>query len=171
MERWVGLILLLFVFLAVVTAGSAQDQSGSDAAANLNNLNSQLIELQHREAELKIQLEQLKFDLKPENVERYFSGYGSTRPEELREMRRRQLQTSKDLVTAELDQLAASRSNLETAISNAEIHRQSSMVTSALQRNKKSQLLTFPRLLAIGALLAVAIGSVVLRQLIVDRVR
>lgn len=169
MERWVGLILLLFVFLAVVTAGSAQDQS--DAAANLNNLNSQLIELQHREAELKIQLEQLKFDLKPENVERYFSGYGSTRPEELREMRRRQLQTSKDLVTAELDQLAASRSNLETAISNAEIHRQSSMVTSALQRNRKSQLLTFPRLLALGALLAVAIGSVVLRQLIVDRVR
>jgi len=169
MERWVGLILLLFVFLAVVTAGSAQDQS--DAAANLNNLNSQLIELQHREAELKIQLEQLKFDLKPENVERYFSGYGSTRPEELREMRRRQLQTSRDLVTTELEQIAASRSNLETAISNAEIHRQSSMVTSALQRNKKSQLLTFPRLLAIGALLAVAIGSVVLRQLITDRVR
>ena len=169
MERWVGLILLLFVFLAVVTAGSAQDQS--DAAANLNNLNSQLIELQHREAELKIQLEQLKFDLKPENVERYFSGYGSTRPEELREMRRRQLQTSKDLVTAELDQLAASRSNLETAISNAEIHRQSSMVTSALQRNRKTELLTFPRLLALGALLAVAIGSVVLRQLIIDRVR
>ncbi|HZI87802.1 MAG TPA: hypothetical protein VFD48_13290 [Pyrinomonadaceae bacterium] len=169
MERWVGLILLLFVFLAVVTAGSAQDQS--DAAANLNNLNSQLIELQHREAELKIQLEQLKFDLKPENVERYFSGYGSTRPEELREMRRRQLQTSRDLVTTELEQLAASRSNLETAISNAEIHRQSSMVTSALQRNRKSELLTFPRLLALGALLAVAIGSVVLRQLIIDRVR
>src|SRR5688500_13674640 len=140
MERWVGLFLLLFVFLAVVTAGSAQDQS--DGAANLNNLNSQLIELQNREAELNIQLEQLKFDLIPENVERYFSGYGSTRPEELREMRRRHLQTSKDLVTTELEQRASSRSNLKTAINNAEIHRQSSMVTSALQRNRKPQLLT-----------------------------
>jgi len=169
MERWVGLILLLFVFLAVVTSGSAQDQG--DSAANLNNLNAQLNELQNREAELKIQLEQLKFDLKPENIERYFSGYGSTRPEELREMRRRQLQTTRDLVTTELDQLAASRSNLETAISNAEIHRQSSMITSALQRDRKSQLMTFPRLLALGALLAVAIGSVVLRQFIIDRVR
>ncbi|HEY5883152.1 MAG TPA: hypothetical protein VIT88_00610 [Pyrinomonadaceae bacterium] len=169
MERWVGLILLIFVFLVVVTAGSAQDQS--DAAANVNNLNTQLIELQYKEAELKIQLEQLKFDLKPENIERYFSGYGSTRPEELRDMRRRQLQTSKDLITAELDQLAASRSNLETAISNAEIHRQSSMITSALKRDRSTELLTFPRVVALGALLAIAIGSVVLRQVIGDRVR
>jgi cell division protein FtsB len=169
MERWLGLILLFFVFLAVVTTGSAQDQS--DAAANVNNLNAQLIELQHREAELKIQLEQLKFDLKPENIERYFSGHGSTRPEELREMRRRQLGTSRDLVTNELEQLASSRSNLEAAISNAEIHRQSSMVTSALQRDRTSRLLTFPRVLALGALLTVALGSVVLRQLIIDRTR
>ena len=58
--------------------------------------------------------------LRPENIERSLAGIGSTRPEELRESRRRQLQTQRDGITAQLRTLETSRLRLEAAILDAD---------------------------------------------------
>src|SRR3954463_15562865 len=111
-------ILILVSSMLLLLAGSIFAQQPNDAAQNLQDLRAQLNDVQNRQAELKIRLEQLNYDLKPENIERFFNGYGSTRPEELREARRKQLQLEKDRVVAQLDQLASSAIQLETAITN-----------------------------------------------------
>lgn len=169
MRLWMALILLIVVGLVLATGISAQDQR--DATERLESLHAQLVDAQYKETELKIQLEQLQLDMKPENIERHFSGFGSTRPEELRDLRRRQLQLRKDQVTAELEHLASSRSRLEAAISNAEIHRQTAMAMGALQRdrNRSFQLLTFSRVLVVALVLAVVLGSLLLHLVIRDR--
>ena len=58
--------------------------------------------------------------MQPENIERSLAGIGSTRPEELREMRRRQLTIERDGVRAQLKTLETSKQRLEAAIANAE---------------------------------------------------
>jgi septal ring factor EnvC (AmiA/AmiB activator) len=74
---------------------------------------------------LEARAEDIEFSLKPENIERSTAGYGTTRPEELREQRRKQLENEKERVRKQLDQLAASRTRLEQAIatSDAEVER------------------------------------------------
>jgi septal ring factor EnvC (AmiA/AmiB activator) len=53
------------------------------------------------------------------------AGYGTTHPEDAREQRRRQLENEKVRIQRQLDQLAASRTQLEQAIaaSDTEIER------------------------------------------------
>jgi hypothetical protein len=69
---------------------------------------------------LQARLKQLDEDMRPENIERSLALTGSTRPEDLREQRRRQLEAEKAGVQAQLDLLATSRARLETAIATAE---------------------------------------------------
>ena len=66
------------------------------------------------------QAQQLDEDLKPENIERSLAGVGSTKPEELRELRRRQLTIERDSVRAQLKIVATSRERLEAALRTAE---------------------------------------------------
>jgi hypothetical protein len=80
----------------------------------------QLLEVQARESDLRARLQELDESIKPENIERSLAGVGSTRPEELREARRRQLSIQRDGVVAQLQTLETSRTRLETAIANAE---------------------------------------------------
>ena len=68
--------------------------------------------MQWKEADLRVRLTQLDYDLKPENIERYFAGFGSTRPEELREQRRVQLQGEKDAIVAQIKSLDESKVRL-----------------------------------------------------------
>lgn len=168
MKLRIALMLLSAFVLVSATQVSAQDTD--TAAQAVENLRAQLSEVQDREAEVKIRMEQLDFDLKPENIERYFNAVGSTRPEELRESRRRQLQSEKDRLVARLGQLASSRTRLEAAISSAQVkvYQQSAMGAAALpaDQNRDRPLLTVARaLVGIVALFAV-IGSLVLRQVI-----
>ena len=88
-------------------------------------LRAELRDVQAKEADLQAKAEQVDFDLKPENIERSTSGYGTTHPEELREQRRRQLESEKQRIQKQLDQLAISHSRLDEAIatSDAEIDR------------------------------------------------
>jgi hypothetical protein len=85
------------------------------------NLHQQLGEIQDRETGVKMRLDELEYDLKPENIERFFNGYGSTRPEELRDRRRKQLQFEKDRLLGQQQELATRRSSLESAISVAQV--------------------------------------------------
>ena len=112
--------LLILISLLLVLTAQVRAQENNDSATIIQDLRWQLNEVQNKEADLKIRLQELEQELKPESIERYFNGYGSTRPEELREMRRKQLQSEKDRLLAQSEQLAASRVRLESAVASAE---------------------------------------------------
>ena len=97
---------------------NAQEQAKATVA--VDELRLQLIAVQEKEGSLRIRAQQLDEDLKPENIERSLAGIGSTRPEELREARRRQLTIERESVKAQLKILEISRTRLDTAIANAE---------------------------------------------------
>src|SRR6266576_2559733 len=101
-------VLLLTTFF---TASAAAQTTAQEQAAKLR---AQLNEVQARQTELQARLGRLEEDLKPENIQNSLAGVGSTHPEELREQRRRQLETERKGVQAQPDQLATSRTRLET---------------------------------------------------------
>jgi peptidoglycan hydrolase CwlO-like protein len=115
MKRKIGL-LLAFLMLSV----GAYAQDGGSAAETVEKLKAQLLEVQSKEDVLRSRLEQLDESIKPENIERSLAGIGSTKPEQLREYRRRQLAIERDGVLAQLKTLETSRQRLESAIANAE---------------------------------------------------
>lgn len=117
MERKSTLMLLL---LAFVMGASVSAQEPASAAEQVEKLKLQLLEVEAREAGLRERLQQLDESIKPENIERSLAGVGSTRPEELREARRRQLSKERDSVLAQLQTIEESRSRLESAVANAE---------------------------------------------------
>ena len=157
-----GALLLLAALVLIVAEVRGQE---NDAAATASNLKSQLSEVQYRQAESQIRLEQLENDLKPENLARHFNGFGSSRPEELRETRRRQLQLEKDHVVLQLEQLAADRTRLTAAISDAEAraYHQSAQGAAALRPdpNRRAWILSNAGTLA-GIILLLVVTSIAL---------
>ena len=99
---------------------SVRAQERNNAAVAVDQLRVQLIEVQEKEGSLRLRAQQLEEDLKPENIERVFAGIGSTRPEELREGRRRQLTIERDSVKAQLKLVEEIKARLETAIATAD---------------------------------------------------
>lgn len=97
----------------------------SRAEQRSSALHTELSTVQAKQAELEARAEDIDYALKPENIERSTAGYGTTRPEELREQRRKQLESERERVRKQLDQLAASQTRLEQAIatSDAEVDR------------------------------------------------
>jgi hypothetical protein len=110
-------LALVFVLLFSVHSYAQETES---AAESVEKLKMQLLDMQALEADLRARLQDLDESIKPENIERSLAGVGSTRPEELREARRRQLSIQRDGVRTQLQILEASRTRLETAIANAE---------------------------------------------------
>ena len=110
---------LALVFVLLFSAHSYAQETESAAEA-VDRMKLQLLEMQAVEADLRARLQELDESIKPENIERSLAGVGSTRPEELREARRRQLSIQRDGVRAQLQTLETSRTRLETAIVNAE---------------------------------------------------
>jgi hypothetical protein len=113
-------VSLILFFLALLFTSVIVAQDNSSAADTAAKLRLQLVEVQTKEAELQTRLQQLDEDLKPENIERALAGIGSTKPEELREHRRRQLTIEKNGVLAQLKTLEASKASLESAIAAAD---------------------------------------------------
>ena len=111
-------ILAALLIAVVVTTAAAGQNSAQEQAAKLR---SQLADVQAKEGEQQTRLQQLEEALKPENIEHSLAGVGSTHPEELREQRRQQLEKERAGVRTQLDQLAVSRSHLETAIAAADV--------------------------------------------------
>src|SRR5215208_6996976 len=102
------LALLLLCLLTFAISANSQD-----AAESVEKLRGQLLEVQGNEEALRVRVEQLEESLKPENIERSLAGVGSTRPEELREHRRRQLTIERDNVLAQLKLVETNRQRLE----------------------------------------------------------
>ena len=107
---------MLFLGGLLIAPTPAQ-QNAQDRAASLR---AQLADVQAKQTAAEQRLQELEEALKPENIANSLAGVGSTHPEELREQRRRQLEKEKAAVSAQLNQLASSRSRLETALAEAE---------------------------------------------------
>jgi uncharacterized protein YlxW (UPF0749 family) len=130
MKTFLRIMLTGIVIAASTTLAPGQETSGQTSAEALR---AQLSDVQAKEAELQARERQLDEDLRPENIERAIIGVGTTRPEELREQRRRQLEGEKARVRTQLDQLAQSRTRLEAAIAtaDAEAYRRSALVNDS----------------------------------------
>ena len=83
-------------------------------------LRAELRDVQAKEADLEAKAEQIEYDLKPENIERSVSGYGTTHPEDLRDQRRRKLENEKQRLRKQLDQLGISHTRLDEAIATSD---------------------------------------------------
>ena len=90
------------------------------AEQRAENLSTQLRDVQAKDTDLQGQLDQLVFALQPENIERVVGTFGTTHPEEARDQRRKQLESQRTRIRAQLDQLAQSRVRLEAAIASAD---------------------------------------------------
>ena len=112
MKRALGLILFIALMAGFTLNASAQD--AASVPESLETLRSQLLEAKAEETQLKDRQTQLDEDLKPENIERALAGIGSTKPEELRESRRRQLTIERDGVRAQLKIATTRRERLES---------------------------------------------------------
>ena len=83
--------LTLILLSVLVFTNHSLAQQATTADEKLEKLRLELIDVQGKEAFLRTRSQQLEEDIKPENIARSLAGYGSTKPEELREFRRRQL--------------------------------------------------------------------------------
>jgi hypothetical protein len=151
-----GFALLFSLLLISINAYAQESESPAETA---DRLKIQLIDVQAQEEALRGRVQELDESLKPENIERSLAGVGSTRPEELRESRRRQLTIEKNGVLAQLKVLESTHQRLQTAISNAETlaYQQSARPTQMVVTTSRRgyQLL----MLGGGGLLALALGG------------
>ena len=96
---------------------AAQPRTGREGTAL--TLKQQLFELESQETRLRMRLEELDQQLKPESIERELAGIGSVHPEELREHRRKLLTIERNGVQTQLELLEEERARIEAAIAAA----------------------------------------------------
>ena len=89
------------------------------AEQRAESLRAQQIDVESKLADLQSKLEQIDYQLRPENIERA-GGYGTVHPEEAREARRRQLENERSRVLAQIKILETSRTRLETSVATAD---------------------------------------------------
>jgi chromosome segregation ATPase len=86
-----------------------------------SQLRTELRDVQAKKADLEAHLIQVEYDLKPENIERAIAGYGTTRPEELRAQRQKQLEGERTRTRQQIDQLTASEGRVQQAIATSDL--------------------------------------------------
>jgi hypothetical protein len=157
-----AMIIFLMMLATSWSSSTAHSQTNQSAAETVQDLKLQLIELDAKEEAAKLQVQQFEDALKPENIEHSLAGIGSTRPEELREQRRRQLLIEKKAADTQLEQLALKRTQLETMLAAAEVQAyQQSADGPAIENSFGIASITPKWLLAFG-LLVIAIVAVVI---------
>lgn len=139
------LILSLVLFIAVLPAFTSSvaaqdtDEEGTGATQSVDDLRTRLLEVQAREADLQARAKQLEEDSKPENIERSLAGIGSTKPEEMRESRRRQLNIELEGVRKQLTLLATSRERLQVVLNTAEARAYQQSANGSLNQTLAAQ--------------------------------
>ena len=89
------------------------------AEQRAESLRAQQVDVESKLADLQSRLEQIEYQLRPENIERA-SGFGTVHPEEARDARRRQLESERSRVLAQIKILEVSRTRLETSVVTAD---------------------------------------------------
>lgn len=92
-------------------------------------LRKQLIELAEKETAVRTRLTQLEEEMRPENIERSLSPYGTTRTPELRDNRRRVLENERRGLETLVNQISQSRVRLQEDVRDAD-----TLVTRLRQR-------------------------------------
>jgi hypothetical protein len=100
-------------------AGNLDLLASTEARAEV--LRKQLIELIEKETAYRTRLTQMEEDIRPENIERSLSGYGTTRTAEMRDTRRRSLESERKGVESLLNLTAQSRLRLEEDVRQADL--------------------------------------------------
>jgi hypothetical protein len=90
------------------------------AEQRAESLRKQVYEIVEKENTIKTRLEQLEIDLRPEMIDRQVAFAGTLRPEELREIRRKNLDVERRNLQALLAEIQAARANLETNVVRAD---------------------------------------------------
>lgn len=90
------------------------------AEQRAESLRAQLLDNETKMADLQSRLDQIEYAIKPENIERATATYGTTRPEEAREARRKQLENERARVQSQIKLLETSKTRLELAIATAD---------------------------------------------------
>ena len=85
------------------------------------SLRKQVFELLEKESAVKTKLDSLDYDLRPEVIERSTALIGSLRPEEIREARRKSLESEKANLTTMLNEIQRTRSSLEVNLQRADL--------------------------------------------------
>ena len=169
MKKASSLILLLTLVAALGISAAAQEsneEESTEATVTVADLRSKLLEVQAREAELQARAKQIDEDLKPENIARSLAGVGSTKPEELREQRRRELAIEKESVARQLQLLATSRVRLEGVIRTAEAREYQQTADGSLNQMRANQ---NPRWIALMIVAAFAVIGAVLTLVIIRK--
>jgi len=116
-KQTIALVLIVIAFGLVWTV-AAQQRTGSQVSASA--LKQQLLEIESKETLIRMRLEELDEQLKPESIERELAGIGSVHPEKLREHRRKLLTIERNGLQTQLDLLEEDRARVEAAIAAAE---------------------------------------------------
>lgn len=90
------------------------------AEERAENMRAQLRDVTQREFDLQARAEAIEYELQPDSLERRMALTGARRPEEMREQFRRQLESERVRVRAQLTMLTANRARLESAIATAD---------------------------------------------------
>lgn len=89
------------------------------AEQRAESLRAQQVDVESKLADLQSKLDQTEYQLRPENIERA-GGFGTVHPEEARDARRRQLESERTRVLAQVKILEISRTRLETSVGTAD---------------------------------------------------
>ncbi len=110
------------------------------AEERAENLRKQLADVIEREAAINSKLEQLDYQTRPENIQSETAVIGSLRPEDVRESRRKMLESEKTRIREQLTLLQTNRAKLETAVANADslVERLRSRVQTQLDKETES---------------------------------
>lgn len=92
----------------------------SRAEQRAESLRKQLFEVIDKESSIQTRLDQLSFDLRPEMLERSVAFAGSLRPEEIRDTRRKTIESEKRKLESLLTQIQNSRISLEANVQKAD---------------------------------------------------
>jgi len=116
-----NMLILGFIAFTLSSPIEVRAQTPTEVAEDrAADLRLKLDDVKARQLELQDQLKDLDEQMDPQNIENSLAGVGSTRPEDLRELRRRQLERQRVAVQNKLSILAESQTRLETAIADAE---------------------------------------------------
>lgn len=115
-KRALALVSIVIAFGLAWTV-AAQQRTGREVTAS--TLKQQLLDLESKETWLRMRLEELNEQLKPESIERELAGIGSVHPEELREHRRKLLTIERNGLQTQLHLLEEDRARIEAAIADA----------------------------------------------------
>lgn len=91
------------------------------AEQRAETLRKQLFDMIERESQIKTKLDQIETDIRPEVLDRAVSFAGSLRPEELREMRRKNLDAEKRNLQNLLSEIQNTKSSLTLNVQKADV--------------------------------------------------